>query len=400
VAELPPRARRRAAVVALCAVAGAALLAGCSGSSDAESPAAATAPATTASVATTAPSTTAPAPVDSGPPSDRGRLSLKTTFGGPISPKSVAASGTGLVFAQNMMYRHSVTVYDARRLRLKRTISDSVRLSRLGYPQYQGTQRGAPVEAAFSPDERYAYVSNYSMYGAGFGPEGHDECSPASGYDRSFVYRIPLDTLRIDRAYRVGPVPKVVATTRDGKYVLVSNWCGYDLSVISTARGREVRRVPIGPYPRGIVTSPTKDVAYVAMMGGTQVVRVDLKNWSTRGLTVGSGPRALALGPAGRYLFVTLNAEGRVARLDLKTGALAKATTGTAPRSLAMAPDGRSLYVVNYESGTVSKVRASSMRVLQSVAACHHPIGITYEPVTRRVWVACYDGSIRVYDDR
>ncbi len=348
---------------------------------------------------TTAPVTTAPAPA-AGPPSDRGRLSLKTTFGGPISPKSVAASGTGLVFAQNMMYRHTVTVYDARRLRLKATIPDAVRLSRLGYPRYRGTQRGAPVEAAFSPDARYAYVSNYSMYGDGFGPEGHDECSPASGYDRSFVYRIPLDTLTIDRAYRVGPVPKVVATSRDGRYVLVSNWCGYDLSVISTKLGRQVRSIPIGPYPRGIAVSQTKDVAYVAEMGGSEIVRVDLRDWSTRRLAVGSGPRALALGPAGRYLFVTLNAEGRVARLDLRTGAVAKVSTGTAPRSLAMAPDGRSLYVVNYESGTVSKVRASDMRVLQSVDACHHPIGITYEPVTRRVWVACYGGAIKVYDDR
>ncbi len=146
--------------------------------------------------------------------------------------------------------------------------------------------------------------------------------------------------------------------------------------------------------------SPTKDVAYVAMMGGNEVVRVDLRNWKTRGLRVGSGPRALALGPAGRFLFVTLNAEGRVARLDLRTGRVAKVSTGNDPRSLAMAPDGRALYVVNYASGTVSKVRASNMRVMQTVAACHHPIGFTYEPVTRRVWVACYDGSIRVYDDR
>ena len=30
-----------------------------------------------------------------------------------ISPKSVDATGTGLVFAQNMMYRHTMTVYDA-----------------------------------------------------------------------------------------------------------------------------------------------------------------------------------------------------------------------------------------------------------------------------------------------
>ncbi len=388
----PPSRVGRLVAFALAAVAAAALAAGCSAASEAAAPAAAPA----ATVAATA----SPPRGVAGARSDRGRLSPRTTFGGPISPKSVAASGTGLVFAQNMMYRHTVTVYDARRLRLRKTISDSVRLSRLGYPAFRGTQRGAPVEAAFAPDARHAYVSNYSMYGAGFGPEGHDECSPSSGYDRSFVYRIRLDTLRIDRAYRVGPVPKVVATSRDGRYVLVSNWCGYDLSVISTRRGRQVRRVPIGPYPRGIAVSPTKDVAYVAMMGGSEVVRVDLRNWSTRGLRVGAGPRALAVGPAGRYLFVTLNAEGRLARLDLRTGAVVKVTTGAAPRSLAIAPDGRSLYVVNYESGTVSKVRASDMRVLQSVAACYHPIGITYEPVTRRVWVACYGGAIKVYDDR
>ena len=34
------------------------------------------------------------------------------------------------------------------------------------------------------------------------------------------------------------------------------------------------------------------------------------------------------------------------------------------------------------------------------VEACYHPIGITYEPVTQRVWVACYGGQILVFDDR
>ncbi|HMN98817.1 MAG TPA: YncE family protein [Miltoncostaeaceae bacterium] len=355
-----------------------------------------------AAARTDPPSTTAPArtPRAPGHRSDRGRLSLRTTFGGDISPKSVAASGTGLVFAQNMMYRHSVTVYDARRLRLRKTIPDTVRLSRLGYPEYRGEQRGAPVEAAFSPDGSHAYVSNYSMYGPGFGPEGHDECSPSSGYDRSFVYRIRLDRLTIDRAYRVGPVPKVVAVSRDGAYVLVSNWCGYDVSVVSTRRGRQVRSIPIGPYPRGIAVSPTRDVAYVAQMGGTEIVRVDLTTWRTRRLPIGLGPRAVVVGPAGKVLFATLNAEGRVARLDLRTGAVTKVSTGSAPRSLAIAADGRALYVVNYESGTVSKLRASDLHVMQTIPACPNPIGITYEPVTHRVWVACYGGQIRVYDDR
>jgi YVTN family beta-propeller protein len=333
-------------------------------------------------------------------PSDRGRLVLRTTFGGPISPKSVASSGHGLVFAQNMMYRHTITVYDARRLRLVKTISDAVQLSHLGVGGFSGIDRGAPVEAAFTPDGRDAFISNYSMYGTGFGPEGTDVCTPSSGYDDSFVYRVDLRHLRIDAAIRVGPVPKVVAVTPDGKYVLVANWCGYDLSVISTRRRRQVLSVPIGPYPRGIAITPKGGAAYIAVMGSDHLVRLDLHHWTTSTVPIGAGPRALVFSPDGRYLYATLNAVGRLARIDRRTGHELTVATGSAPRSLAIAADGRSLYVVNYESGTVSKVRTRDMSVLQTIPACYHPIGITYDRPTGRVWVACYTGSIRVYDDR
>jgi YVTN family beta-propeller protein len=319
---------------------------------------------------------------------------------GNISPKSVAASGTGYVTAQNMMYRHSVSVYDARTMKLVKTIRDAVRLPTLGYPEFPGVVRGAPVEAAFSPDGRYAYVSNYSMYGPGFGPEGSDTCTPSSGYDRSFVYRIDMDTLTIDRAYRVGAVPKVVAVTPDDRFVLVTNWCTWDLSVISTKKGREVRRIPIGAYPRGIAVSTKGNAAYVAVMGGNELVRVDLRSWTTRSIAVGAGPRAAVFHPSDRYIFVSLNAEGRVAKLDLRDGVVrAKVATGSAPRSLALAADGRALYVVNFKGGTVTKLRASDLATLQTIPVCHDPIGITYDELTRRVWVACYAGSIRVYND-
>jgi YVTN family beta-propeller protein len=333
-------------------------------------------------------------------PSDRSHLILRAVITGDISPKSVASSGTGFVTAQNMMYRHTITVYRASNMQLVKTISDGVYLSRLGYPKYHGLDRGAPVEAAFAPDGRYAYVSNYSMYGAGFGPEGSDSCTPASGYDRSFVYRINLASLHIDRAYEVGEVPKVVAVTPNGRDVLVSNWCSWDLSVISTKLGRMIKSIPIGAYPRGIAVTRNGHFAYVAEMGGTDLVRVDLRDWSTHHIGVGVGPRAIVLDPRGRYAYVSLNEEGRVAKVDLATGrVLAKVTTGDAPRSLAIAGDGRSLYVVNYESGTITKLRTSTMKPLETIDACVHPIGITYDKATRRVWVACYSGSIRVYND-
>jgi DNA-binding beta-propeller fold protein YncE len=102
-----------------------------------------------------------------------------------------------------------------------------------------GARSPSPVEAAFSPDGRYAYVSNYSMYGQGFGPEGSDSCTPSSGYDESFVYRIDMERLKIDAAYEVGAVPKVVAVTPDHTYVLVSN--GARGTSASSRRRRDVR---------------------------------------------------------------------------------------------------------------------------------------------------------------
>jgi DNA-binding beta-propeller fold protein YncE len=66
-----------------------------------------------------------------------------------------------------------------------------------------------------------------------------------------------------------------------------------------------------------------------------------------------------------------------------------KVATGSAPRSRALSAGGRALYVVNYNSGTVTKLRTRDMKVLQSIVACYHPIGITYDRATRRVWVAC-----------
>ena len=334
-------------------------------------------------------------------PSDKARLKLHGVITGNISPKSVASSGNGYVTAQNMMYRHSVTVYDASSLKLVKTISDAVNLRRLGYPSYPGTSRGAPVEAAFASDGRYAYVSNYSMYGANFGAEGDDDCTPSSGYGDSFVYRIDMKRLKIDEAYKVGAVPKVVAVTPDDRYVLVTNWCTWDLSIVSTRKGREVKRIAIGAYPRGIAVSPKGNAAYVAVMGGSELVRVDLRRWTTSRIGVGAGPRAAVFHPSDRYIFVSLNAEGRVAKLDLRDGVVrAKVATGSAPRSLALAADGRALYVVNYESGTITKLRTSDMKTLQTIEACYHPIGIAYDEPTRRVWVACYAGSIRVYDDR
>lgn len=327
-------------------------------------------------------------------------MKLIHTINGSIAPKSVRSSADGVVSAHNMMYRHSVTVYDAKTFELLHTVSDSVSLKDFGFSKSTGNYKGAPVEGTFSPDGKYLYVSNYAMYGKGFNKEGTDTCSPSDGYDKSFVYRINRSNYQIDSVYPVGSVPKVVEITPDNKYVLVANWCSYTVSIISVAQNKVIKTVKIGRYPRGIAINNDSSKAYVAEMGGNRIHVINLQDFTTSFIPIGSNPRAIVLSPDNSKMYVTMNLSGRVASWDLLTNKPGKSVrTGEAARSLAISADGSALYVVNYKSDTMSRVRTSDMKVTQNIKVCNEPIGITYDVPTGNTWVACYKGQIKIYSN-
>lgn len=329
------------------------------------------------------------------------RLILSKTINGAITPKSVLASNNGLVSAHNMMYRHSVTIYDANSLELKATVADSVELSKYGYSKFSGNYKGAPVEGAYSPDGKYLYFTNYAMYGKGFNKEGHDNCSPASGFDTSYLSRIDLSNFKIDAVYPVGSVPKVVKVSPDNKYILVTNWCSYTVTIISVETQKTIKSIKIGRYPRGISISSDSKYAYIAEMGGNRIHRINLEDFSINYIPIGSNPRAIELSPDNTKLYATLNISGKVIAWDLVENRIIKSvSTGKSARSLAISSDGSALFVVNFRSGTVSKVRTLDMKVLQTVKVCSEPIGVSYDASTERTWVACYGGSLKVFENQ
>ena len=329
------------------------------------------------------------------------QMTLVKTLSGNLSPKSVLSSGSGLVSAHNMMYNHTVTIYDSKSMELISTVKDSVDLKAFGYSKYSGLYRGAPVEGAFSPDGKYLYFTNYAMYGRGFNKEGHDTCSPASGYDTSYLSRIDLNTYTIDAVYPVGSVPKVVKVTPDNKYILVSNWCSYTVTVISVSDQKIVKSIKIGRYPRGIVITKDSAFAYIAEMGGNRLHRINLATFEHTYIPIGSNPRALVLSPDNKILYATLNVSGQIAAWDLVADkSLGKTKVGQAARSLDISSDGSALFVTNFKSGTISKVRTSDLKVLQTIKVCSEPIGISYDAPTARTWVACYKGSVKVFDNQ
>ena len=51
-------------------------------------------------------------------------MKLVKTIEGSIAPKSVRSSNDGVISAHNMMYKHSVTIYDSKTFELIKTIPD------------------------------------------------------------------------------------------------------------------------------------------------------------------------------------------------------------------------------------------------------------------------------------
>ena len=372
-------------------------LAACANGESSKAPA-----ATSTSTAFPNPTTSTLVPPD-GKRSDERTLTLVDTIANDnLQPKSIVHSGTGLFFAQNMMYRHNISVFD-RQSNLIATIDDKVDLKDFGVEVVgrSSVVRGSPVEAAFSPDAKYAYVSNYAMYGTGWDPSAIDTCQ-GKDRDQSFVYRIDTTTFKIDQVVLVGAVPKYLAVSPDNKYVIVSNFCSLDVSVLDVSTNKEIKRIDVGLHPRGIAITNDSSTAYVTVMGGGIIIAINLRDFTTRIITsAGYTPRHLVLSPDNSVLYVSDNKAGQVRAINPKTDTLIKSvSTGSEPRSMAISDDGLSLYVVNYMSDKMVKVRTSDMQVVQTVKTGHHPVGITYDAQLRRVWVANYTGSLSVFEDK
>ena len=316
-----------------------------------------------------------------------------------LQPKSIVASGSGLFFAQNMMYRHNVAIYDTTGAKVA-TIPDEVDLAAFGVAG--GVVKGSPVEAAFTPDGKFVYVSNYKMFGPGFNPVADDGCNQGD-WDDSVVYKIDTTTFEIVAVVQTGAVPKFLAVSPDGETLVVSNWCGFDVSIIDTATETELGRVDVGRHPRGIAIRSDSKYAYVTVMGEARVDVVDLDARTVVNTVpnVGTTPRHALLSADDQFLYISNHTMNSVRKIDLNTGGVVGiAETGTETRTMALSDDGDSLYVVNYQDGTVSKVRTSDMTILQTLQSGVHPVGITYDPATRQVWVANYAGTLRVFVDQ
>lgn len=124
------------------------------------------------------------------------------------------------------------SVYDAKSLAVYDIASEKLR-----YIDLPKESKG-PVQIYPTPDSRYVYVADQGYY---FDQPTGDT-----------AYKIDLMEMMIAQTIKGGTAPHGVVVSKDGRFVYVTNLLSDDVSVIDTAKGKEIAKIKVGKMPNGI----------------------------------------------------------------------------------------------------------------------------------------------------
>lgn len=222
----------------------------------------------------------------------------------------------------------------------------------------------------------------------------------------------------------VGLQPIEVAFTPDGRRAYVTGstdtWTGQGgVSVIDTATKTVVATVGNGAIPTGIAVSADGSIVYVSVYGRgditpPSVLAVDTTTDAITAIGAGRFPAGVAVSLAGDRVYVldTYINEGddAVWVIDTSTKAvLAKVGVGMDPRGMVASPDGSHVYVLNRGNGSVGSATMSVIdtdpgsatvnTVTAVVKVGNEPVGLAVSPDGKRLYVSdLYEGAVRVID--
>lgn len=281
-------------------------------------------------------------------------------------------------------------------------------------PSYQEK----PVEACFSHDDKVLWVSLHNA--EGIVPirvdslEANRTVKPQSG-NKQVVKKITVlypGSIRKDSfmvpLIQTGKTPKIISRTADSKYLLVSNWHSYTVSILELNQdqypyAKLISTVPVPSIPRGIVVDDKSNRSYVAIMGGASITVINNTAWMKETeINVESNPRHIVM-DTSNHLFVSYNKLAKIACIDAFTGkTLFTAPTHAQPRTIMLSKNFKFLFVTCYSSDTVDvfKITDKGFAKITSLPCKGHPVGVDIFENDQKLeaWVCSYsNGSISVF---
>src|SRR5436190_3897503 len=281
-----------------------------------------------------------------------------------------------------------------------------------------------PVEACLSHDDKILWVSLHNA--EGIVPIRVD--SVTANIDALHTYPTKKDMGVLKRIFvtypgntrkdsfdvpliKTGKTPKIISKTADSKYLLVSNWHSYTVSVVEINKdkfpfGKVITTIPMAAIPRGIAVDDKSRKSYVAIMGGATLAVINNDTWKKDSdMNVATNPRHVVMDTSG-HLFISYNSLGKIACLDANTGkTLFTVTSHGKPRTIILSKNQKFLFATCYSSDTldVFKINETSFTRVHSLPCKGHPVGVDIFENDEKLeaWVCSYtNGAINVFSFR
>jgi len=274
-----------------------------------------------------------------------------------------------------------------------------------------------PVEACLSHDDKILWVSLHNAEGIvpiWLDPISANKKITADTTEKKVIVTYPgvknKDSFAVP-LIKTGKTPKIISKTADNKFLLVSNWHSYTVSVLALNKerypfGKVISNVLVPAIPRGIAVDDRNKKSYVAIMGGASLRVINNETWKRdTDINVESNPRHIVMDTSG-HLFISYNSLGKIACLDAATGnTLFTADTHGKPRTIILSKNQKFLFTTCYSSDTVDvfKIHENSFSKVISLPCKGHPVGVDiFEDDNKlEAWVCSYTyGTISVFSFR
>lgn len=219
----------------------------------------------------------------------------------------------------------------------------------------------------------------------------------------------------------VGPDPRGVAVTPDGRWLLTANQGSSDVSVVDTASLKEVKRIPVGKNVEFMRMSPDGSRAFVTYEPSSrgkpqgkgreaddddktpaEVAVIDLQKGAVVGrMKAAPETEGIEFSADQKFMIVANEGDDTLGVYDLATLKLVqtvKLSQGSRPRGIKISPDGQA-YVVTLENADHFLVLDADFKVQKSVPTEKGPYGVAFDRDGRQIWIAAARaGRLQVFD--
>ncbi|MFT7669980.1 MAG: DNA-binding beta-propeller fold protein YncE [Planctomycetota bacterium] len=196
-----------------------------------------------------------------------------------------------------------------------------------------------------------------------------------------------------------------VAISADGSFAVTTNILSDNATVLDLTTNLVIGVVPVGDRPSGVAITPDGTKAVVANLDSTFASVIDLGTMTSTSVAISTRAAEVAISPDGQFAYISVVTGDGIWRIDLNSLSTAgpKLLTGNmgstfvymfGPASgIALSPDGGTLAVCGSFTNTLDLIDTASWSLTSTVATPTFPFRALFAADSSEVYVTCKDGD-------